>query len=283
MARRDGEDGPEDGPENSAKDSLQDALRGFCSPLDPTGQAALYGPPPWRFRGRSLTVLARCEPGAIAALTPAPLAPMDGDLVRFTVHELVCDLGFGRAFADRHPERSRVREAVVAICARHEGVPGFYDPFLWCDSDAEIAVGREMFGWPQVGADLWLTPPDPVEGLRAGDALVGRVARLGRPVLDLEIAVTGPGDLPAAAPAFATFYTMRVIPDPAGGPTIREVYASEMQDVRIGAPMRGEGRLSLQAPELAALRPREIVGARANAIAWTKHASRRIARIEQAR
>ncbi len=50
-----------------------DPLRGFAAPLDPGGQAPLYGPPPWRFHGRMLTVFLRTDPGEFAARIPAPL------------------------------------------------------------------------------------------------------------------------------------------------------------------------------------------------------------------
>jgi len=199
-------------------------------------------------------------------------------LVRFTVHDLLCDIGLGVDYAVRHPDRCIVREAVVAVAACHDGKAGYYDPFLYCDSDAEIAVGREMFGWPQVAAEMWLTPPDPFDGIKAGDVLAAKVSRLGRPVFELEIAVERAGDFPEDVPAFATFYTMRVLPDPTGGPTVREVYASEMSSVDVRAPWTGAGMLRVHAPELVNLQPKEAIAARANAIAWTKSVSTLLAR-----
>ena len=67
-----------------ALDNRQGKLRGFSAPLDPSGRASLYGPTPWRFKGRSLTVVASCDPDAIAALTPAPLEPIPDAPVRHT-------------------------------------------------------------------------------------------------------------------------------------------------------------------------------------------------------
>lgn len=256
----------------------QESLAGFTAPLDPTGNAALYGAPPWHFRGRSVTVLAACDPDAVAALLPAPLEPTGDGLVRFTVHDLLCDIGLGMDYAARHPERCTVREAVVALSARHKDKHGYYDPFLYCDSDAEIAVGREMFGWPQVGAEIWLTPPDPIRGLGAGAVLAAKVSRLGRPVFDLETTLEQAGDFGPDVPAFATFYTMRVLPDPTGGPTVREVFASEMSDVQIHEPWTGSAVLRVRAPELIALKPGNATAARANAITWTKSVSRLLAR-----
>lgn len=251
-------------------------LAGFTAPLDPDGRASLYGAPPWRFAGHSLTVVAEADADALAALVPPPLRPCGPPQVRVSVHDLVCDLGLGWAFAQAEPARSQMREAVVAVAVEHEGVAGFYDPFLWCDSDAEIAVGREMFGWPQRAGDLWLTRPHPLHGWRTGDAMAGRVSAAGRPVLDVAMTLDAPGDLPGSVPAFSTFYTMRVLPDPTGGPTVREVYASTMAEVTVSDSWTGPASLALAAPELRALGAGAVVGARCNRIGWVKGTSRRV-------
>ena len=45
-------------------------MKGFVAPRDPSGLASLYGPPPWHFAGRSITVTRalrrgwRCRTGA---------------------------------------------------------------------------------------------------------------------------------------------------------------------------------------------------------------------------
>ena len=94
-------------------------LKGFSAPLDPTGQSSLYGPPPWNFSGRSVTLIVDCDQSAIAKLVPKPLTIIPDSPVRFTIHELICDIGFGTDFAASHPERCLVREAVGgASCER---------------------------------------------------------------------------------------------------------------------------------------------------------------------
>lgn len=249
---------------------MTDNLKGFVAPLDPVGGASLYGPPPWHFHGRSLTIIGRCDPDAIAALVPAPLKPVGEPLVRFSLHELTCDIGLGRDFAQRHPERSRCHEAVIGLIVTDGKRTGFYDPFLWCNSDAEIAVGREMFGWPQVAGDLWLTGPDPQTGHQSGDVMAGLVSKSGRPVMELSMTLDAPGELPSQCGAFTTFFTMRVLPDPAGGPTVREVYGSDMINPTAGDRWIGAGELTLSAPELLPLQPVEIVAACTNTISWAK-------------
>lgn len=251
-------------------------LGGFTAPLDVTGKSSLYGPPPWHFRGRSLTVVCDCDQAAAAALVPAPLELIPGAPVRFTIHDLVCDIGFGSDFAARHPERTTVREAVVALAVHFEGVNGFYDPFLYCDSAEEISVGREMFGWPQLDASIWMTPPDAVTGVKPGHRLTGKVLRKSGPVLDISMLVDDQEEFPETVPAFSTFYTMRVLPDPTDLTRKVEIFQSHMSDIGIHHANFGQAELVVTAPELSVLNPAATGPARCNAIMWTKNRSRRI-------
>jgi acetoacetate decarboxylase len=251
-------------------------LGGFAAPLDLTGKSSLYGPPPWHFRGRSMTVICDCEPLAAAALVPAPLEIIPDAPVRITIHDLVCDIGFGSDFAARNPDRTTVREAVVALAVHFEGVEGFYDPFLYCDSVEEISVGREMFGWPQLDASIWMTPPDAVTGVRPGHRLTGKVLRKSGPVLDISMLVDDQKAFPESVPAFSTFYTMRVLPDPTNLTRKVEVFQSYMSDIGISDANFGQAELTVAAPELMALNLAASGPARCNAIMWTKNRSRRI-------
>lgn len=249
------------------------SLKGFAAPLNSTGDASLYGPPPWNFAGRSLNLVADCNQDEIAKLVPAPLEPIAGAPVRFTIHDLVCDIGLGADFAAHHPERTLVREAVVALAVKFAGMEGFYDPFLYCDSDAEIAVGREMFGWPQLGASIWLTPPDPINGVTEGDQMTGKVSRLGAPVFHISMEVADKNEPVKNLPAFSTFYTMRILPNPETGSRKVEIFQSYMQNIVIHDPRYGAGKLDIMAPELQALQASPTGPARCNAIRWTKNIS----------
>lgn len=248
-------------------------MLGFSAPLDPQGIASLYGPPPWRFAGRSMTAFARAGADAIAALVPAPLRPWGPPLLRITVHELTCDLGFGWAWAQANPHRARLMECVIGIAVEHEGRIGHWDPFLWTDSDAELAVGREMFGWPQRLGSLAMTAPHPAHGWRAGDIAAARVARLGEPVLSFALDLAAPGEPDVKQPPFVGFFTERVLPDPAGGPMSRELWFSAMEEVAIGDPWHGSARVTFAAPELAPLAPLVPLGGRVNTVAWVKRHS----------
>jgi len=252
--------------------------RAFAAPLHP--DASLYGPPPWRFAGRSLTVIARCDAAAIAALVPAPLRPA-GDLVRFSVHALQCDVGFGWEWAQSNPHRSQFQEAVIGIAVEHDGRIGHWDPFLWTDGDAELAVGREMYGWPQRLGTLALTAPHPMRGFGTGDRVAGRVGRLTEAVLSCEVTLARQGDLDLPQPPFVGFYTERVLPDPAARRVTRELFFSEMREVEVTDVLSGPATLALHAPELRGLAPLEVLGGKVNAVSWVKDASSLVARREE--
>jgi acetoacetate decarboxylase len=251
---------------------------GFVAAIDPTGQGALYGPPPWRFAGRSLTVIARCEAAALAALLPSPLRLWGEPLLRVSVHALICDLGHGWDWAQAHPEASQFHESVIGIAAEHDGTIGYWDPFLWTDGDAELAVGREMYGWPQRLGSFALTAPHPQRGWRAGDRCTGLVSRLGRPVLEVGLRLAASGPLAVPQPPFVGFFVERALPDPATETVSRELFLARMREVTPGEAWHGAATLALQAPELAALAPREVLGGQVNTISWVKGGAELIAR-----
>lgn len=253
-------------------------MKGFVAPRDGTGQASLYGPPPWHFAGRSITVLAVCDADGIAALVPAPLVPVVDAPVRISVHELFCDLGKGREWAQAHPAEARFREAVVGIAVTCQGRVGYWDPFLWTDSDAEMAVGREFYGWPQRLGGIALTAPHPLDGWRHGDRAAGLVSRAGEAALRLDVAIEAPSPLDVASPPFAGFFLERLLPDPVDGTRVRDVLFAPMRDVRVHNAWSGAATLTLLAPELAVLGKPAPLGGQVHAIAWTKDRVERLFR-----
>lgn len=226
-------------------------------------------------------MLAACDAAAEAALVPAPLTSWGAPIVRFSVHDLTTGIGFGRAWALANPLRARLREAVVGIAVEQDGVVGHWDPFLWTDSDAECAVGREMYGWPQRMGTLAVTLPDPFTGFAAGDVVSGRVARLTDAVFRADITLERAGEPAVPQPPFTGAYTERALPDPASRRVVRELFFSAMAALRHGEAMTGRAEIQVFAPELSALKPRAIAG-RVGAIAWVKEGSRRVARREEA-
>jgi acetoacetate decarboxylase len=252
--------------------------QGFSAPRDPTGRAALYGPPPWHFFGRSITVFARCDPAGIAALTPAPLRPHGEPVVRFSVHDLTCDLGNGWDWARANPAASRLREAVIGIGAAHGTTIGFWDPFLWTDSDAELAVGREFYGWPQRFGSIAMGGPHSIDGWQPGDAAAGLVSRHGEAAFRLSVEITGPGPADVPTPPFEGFFLERILPDPTDATRLREVFFARMPQVRLADIWSGRATLALHAPELAILGTPEPLAGQVHAVAWTKNRAERVFR-----
>ncbi len=245
--------------------------RGFAAPLDPHGRASLYGPPPWHFMGRVITVFVQADPDWIRMHVPAPLKPVAAPIVRVSVYEISCDYGLGEAFIARHPEESTFHEGSVALYVEHEDVAGHYSPYIWCDNDAEIAVGREMYGWPQRLAQFAITRPPHRRSWRAGDVAVGRVSRYGRQLYDLEMTVARAGDVDVGVPGFRHFYTMTVLPSPeAGGGVTRTLVCTAMHDVRIDDVWSGSAQVHFHAPELAGLAGAKPIAARLHDVAWVK-------------
>lgn len=258
---------------------MNDLLQGISAPLDPGGVGNLYGPTPWRFTGRSLSVIARCADAGVRSLIPAPLTLHGPPIVRFSVHRLICDYGFGWEWVQTHPERSQFYECVIGIVCQHGDLIGHWDPFLWSNSDAEVCVGREMFGWPHRMADLWLTEPHPQDGWRAGDRVVGRVTRYGREMLEISATLDGPGEIKVEQPPFVCFFTERALPDPAARTLTRDLFASDMEAVKAGDPWQGaKGSVRLLAPELQPLKVEAVLGAGVRTISWIKHKATLISR-----
>jgi acetoacetate decarboxylase len=245
-------------------------MKGYAAPLDPQGIASLYGPPPWHFRGRMLTTFLRADPRDVAAHVPAPLRPFAKPYVRVSTYEMACDYGFGPGFVARRPELAHFCETGVSLFVEHDGVLGNYCAFIWCDGDAEISIGREMYGWPQVLGKMWLTRPPRASGWRAGDEIASLLSRAGRSVLEMLATVERPGDLDLGLPPFEEFYTMTVLPHPERAETERRIVRTRMIDPRLDDMWSGKATVKFHAPELAWLNKAEVLGARTNLVSWAK-------------
>lgn len=252
-------------------------MEGFTAPRNPSGSTSLHGAPPWHFAGRSMTVFARCSAAGIAALTPKPLRPWAHPVVRFTVNDLTCDLGFGWEWAQANPARSCFREAVIGLAVEHEGRLGFWDPFLWTDSDAEFAVGREMYGWPQRLGHIAVSVPHALRGWQTGDIAAAEVSRLGAMAFRMAIRLERDGPSDAPQPAFEGFFLERILPDPTDGSRLREVFFARMSNVEQADFHSGSGTLDLHAEELAVFGTPEVIGGHLHAIGWTKNRATRLA------
>jgi acetoacetate decarboxylase len=250
---------------------MNSALRGYAAPLDPTGRASLYGPPPWRFHGRILSVFLACDADWLARMVPAPLRPYSPAIARLSIYELTCDYGFGAAFTAERPELANFCEGGLSLYVEHNGKPGLWSAFIWCDNDAEIAVGREIYGWPQLLGSFAITRKPYRRDWRAADRLTALASRYGRTLFELGMSVERAGDLDIAIPPFTDFYTMSVLPGVARADGIaRTIVRTRMDDVSIEGIWSGAGSVKIHCAELEALASARVLGARTHDLAWSK-------------
>jgi acetoacetate decarboxylase len=239
----------------------------YGAPLTKSRKSAVYGPPPWHFAGRALSIFFKTDPEKLAKLLPPPLeGPTSGPRVgvgRFTVNEFVCDWGLGDELVWTNPARAICREGLVAIPAKRGEYEGELDAVLWCDNDAEIAACREVYGWAQKLGEVHLSWPyhsqmGPGAKIRA---VVSRYQnRLATADITLERQID-PGDLPR----WGSFLGFRWLPSAApDGKSIQELIIEELGDKTLTDVWTGTGQLQLHGAEdeeIADLAPFEIAGA----------------------
>ena len=253
------------------------------------GRHALYGPPRWHFEGYAARVVACCDPAILAPYLPAPLQIDDAGIVHLSALDLVSDCGLGPNFVLENPDLSQVKEAVIGVMARHNGEPAYWPLYLWTDNDAEIAVGREMYGWQQRRGEISISR-QPFRGWQAGDPVVVRTLRGNRSVFEFRIALDRPVE-PAAKtatgePAGAQdshigrlyIFTDATLVHPVSGSRTRRLVRTGIEDVNISDEWEGTSALRIYAPELEFLRDATLLNGRWHKISWTKPAATDVVR-----
>ena len=259
--------------------AVDDQLRGFSAPLSPTGDLSLFGPPPWSFEGYAASVLLAFDTRAADALIPKPLRLAGDAVCRISVHDLVCDFGHGAAFAQANPDLAHVHEAVVAVMVDADGAIGQWCPFLWCDQDAEFAIGREFYGWPQKLARLSLTRPPLRRSWQAGDVVTGLASRGHRSLFEMRVELERAGDIPGECgqpPAFPLqaeanlHFTETVQMHPVDLTIARRLVSTVMEDVVVQNLWSGPVTFRPFADELQFLADATPIGGRWHELAWKK-------------
>lgn len=251
---------------------------GFSAPMSPAGAHALYGPPPWHFEGWSVSVLFEFDPDAVKDLIPEPLSLWGDPICRLSVHDIICDYGFGKEFTQRNPDQAHFHEAIVGFMTEYDGIVGQWCPYSWCSTDAEFAVGREFYGWPQKLGAMSLTRR-PLAGWSAGDIVTGLVSRGNRAVYDLSVTLERKGDLkksdnlsqfPTQSRA-STYFTETALPDPGAQNRVeRRLVCTSMKDAKVADLWSGPAEANITAPELSFLRGAEPLGGRWHETSWIK-------------
>lgn len=228
---------------------------GFSAPVAPG--ASLYTRHPYHYRDvRRLSVIYETDRDPVMDILPENLESLhDPPQVVVTVTEIGLHVPLG-AYA----------ECYVAIRVRFEDQPLRYVAYMWTNSDAAMAAGREIYGAPKklAGITLDSSPPNT-------ELMVGTVERpTGHRILTASALLTeylDPKDI-QGEPAVL----LKVIPDACGGgPSVAELLRVDSSyEVVVDSDGRGvsytgigsicyEGRWSTDPVHL--LPPRHILGA----------------------
>ena len=248
---------------------------GFAAPVTARGAHSLYGPPPWRFEGWSTSSVLKFDPDRVKDIVPEPLRLAGDPVCRLSLHDIICDYGFGRAFTQENPDQVNFHEAIVGLLVEHDGQLGQWCPYSWCSTDAEFAVGREYYGWPQKMGEMSLTRR-PLKGWEVGDTVTALVTRGRRAVFDMSFQIERQGDLetPGSFPdqsKAGNYFTETALPLPGEPAEIeRRMVATQMQELWVGDIWSGPATLNIVAPELEFLTDAEVIGGRWHEIGWVK-------------
>ena len=152
---------------------------GYSQPRSPEGRASLVPAPPWHYVGTLLVVDFHADPGAAAAVLPAPLEPHPdaGRAAAMFIDWQGCS-DSGDELVD--PSRSQYKEFFVTVNALYEREEVAYCPYIWVDRDFALVRGL-IQGFPKKLGSIWITRTfgldtraDP--GLKAGATYGGTCA-----------------------------------------------------------------------------------------------------------
>lgn len=249
--------------------------------LDAGYWAHPFGVGPWHFEGETLTVFVETEPSVLAPFIPQPLRPAGPPVFRLTVHALRSDCGNGADWAARNPVRSQFHEAVVAFSAEMDGVAGNWDPFMWTEAEAQLSVGREMYGFSMRLGSVAMTRRPALNGWAAGNIATASASQDGESVfsIGMQFERTGVEASPPPVVSLASFYTRRTLPR-AEDPACSDIafYRTTMQDLRLGEVWSGSGEFNIRHPRLQELNRGKVVGARWSSFEMTKPPAELLAR-----
>jgi acetoacetate decarboxylase len=169
----------------------------------------------------SLTASYETDPDVVAAVLPPPLEPTDRPLVRVSVARV--DLGRG------YPPFGA---GTVAVQARHDGTIGNYPLVMPMTTEQSVIGGRETFGEPKKLAQVTLE--------QQGDAVTGRITRMGVTFVELTGTVGAPQDVPDDQARIDFYFKFLPAPDGKGfdaEPSL--VYCHRTESYRSLAPVDG--------------------------------------------
>ena len=240
---------------------------GFLFPRTPAGDASLLRSPPWFYSGEMLTIEYLAEPGAVAALLPAPLEPVADrpDAVAAIWAEWQCCSSSGDELLD--PVRAQYKECLLVVRCRYRGRDWSRCVFIWVDSDSSLVRGHFQ-GYPKKLGEIWMTRPALIgragPRLAAGGRFGATVAAGSRRLMETEFTITGE----AESAGFVNAHPMlhhRLMPgvEADGSDALHQIVKVASSDVELGTTYTGRATLRVfpsPTEELLTLAPREILG-----------------------
>ncbi len=187
-----------------------------------------YPKPPFRFVNREFVIITyRTDPQALARVIPAPLQPADA-VVKYEFINMPDSSGLGS-----------YTESGQVIPITFGGQPGGFTHAMYLDSEAGIASGRELLGFPKVLAQPKLTVRNDAlvgtldyNGVRVATATMAYKHR----VMDLETvkkSVEAPG------------YLLKIMPHVDGTARICELVRYRVSEVVMKGAWTGPASLEL--------------------------------------
>ena len=241
-------------------------------------------PPPWFYSGEMLTLEYLAAPGAVAALLPPPLEAVEDrpDAVAAIWAEWQCCSEAGEELLD--PVRAQYKECLLVARCRYRGRDWSRCLFIWVDSDASLLRGLFQ-GYPKKLGEIWMTRPALVghagPRLAPGGRFGASVSAGGRRLLEAEFTITAE----AEAAGFVNAHPMlhhRFLPrvEAQGGDALTEIVSVASEEVELGPTFVGDAALNFfESPteEVAALRPREMLGGFWRRVGFTFRGGRTLA------
>lgn len=172
-------------------------LKGFMFPRTATGRSSLVPNPPWHYSGAMLTLEYRTDPGAVAAMLPAPLQPADDDPDAVAViwaDWQSCSDSFEELL---DPIRSQYMEVFVVVRCKYRDQHYSRCLFIWVDRDYAMVRGHHQ-GYPKKFGSGFLTRPVTVgragPRLEVGGRFGATLAAYDRRLIEATFTITGESD-----------------------------------------------------------------------------------------
>ena len=204
----------------------EDEIRASAYAMPLTSPA--YPKPPFRFVDREFVIISyRTDPEALARVVPAPLMPAD-PVVKYEFINMPDSSGLGA-----------YTESGQVIPVSYDGTPGGFTHAMYLDSEAGIASGRELLGFPKVLAQPKLEVRN--------DALVGTLDYNGVRVATATMAYKYQSlDLEAARKSVeAPGYLLKILPHVDGTARVCELVRYRASDVTVKGAWTGPASLEL--------------------------------------